>query len=143
MNPIDVDISIADWATHAHDLMFVRKSVFIDEQNVPVELEWDGLDPECTHFIVQSNSTAIATARLKDDGQIGRMAVLKPYRGLGIGTKLLTAVLTHATESGFTRVYCHAQVQVVDFYRKIGFTVEGEKFMDAGILHRAVYKNIC
>lgn len=143
MKPTDIEISIADWANDANDLKAIRTAVFIEEQNVTVELEWDGLDPGCTHFIVRSHSKAIATARLKPDGQIGRMAVLMPYRGLGIGAKLLSVVLMHATDAGFSRVYCHAQVHVIDFYKTLGFNVEGEEFMDAGIPHRAMYKNIC
>lgn len=143
MKSTDYDVEIADWETEAIDLKAIRTVVFIEEQNVPIELEWDGLDADCTHFIVRSNSKAIATARLKPDGQIGRMAVLKPYRGLGVGAKLLTAVLTHAANTGLNRVYLHAQVQVVDFYQAFGFTTEGEEFMDAGIPHRAMVRKIC
>ena len=143
MKSADYDVEIADWETEASDLKTIRTVVFIEEQNVPVELEWDGLDAECTHFIVRSNSKAIATARLKPDGQIGRMAVLKPYRGLGVGTRLLTTVLTHATKTSLNRVYLHAQVQVVGFYQAFGFTTEGEEFMDAGIPHRAMVRKIC
>ena len=137
------EVEIANWTTDANDLKAIRTTVFIEEQNVPVELEWDGLDSDCTHFIVRSNSKAIATARLKPDGQIGRMAVLKPYRGLGIGSKLLNAVLTHATETSFAAVFLHAQIQVVGFYQQFGFISEGDEFMDAGIPHRAMYKKIC
>ena len=143
MKPTNYDIRIADWATEAIELKAIRAVVFIDEQNVPVELEWDGLDPDCTHFIVRSNSKAIATARLKSDGQIGRMAVLKHYRGLGVGAKLLTAVLTHAAQIGLNRVYLHAQVQVVEFYQGFGFVTKGGEFMDAGIPHRAMVRKIC
>jgi len=143
MNPTDYDVEIADWETEASDLKAIRTSVFIEEQHVPVELEWDGLDTDCTHFVVRSNSKAIATARLKPDGQIGRMAVLKPYRGLGVGEKLLTTVLAHAEKTGLNRIYLHAQVQVVGFYRAFGFTTEGEEFMDAGIPHRAMVRKIC
>ena len=143
MKSTDYDVKIADWETEANDLKAIRTVVFIEEQHVPVELEWDGLDPDCTHFIVRSDSKAIATARLKPDGQIGRMAVLKPYRGHGIGEKLLTTVLTHATKTGLNCVYLHAQVQVVGFYRAFGFVTEGEEFKDAGIPHRAMVRKIC
>lgn len=142
MKSTEYDIEIADWETEATEIKSIRTVVFVEEQNVPLELEWDGLDPDCTHFIVRSNSKAIATARLKPDGQIGRMAVLRPYRGLGIGTKLLTAVLNHAAKTGLKRVYLHAQVQVIEFYQSFGFITEGEKFMDAGIAHRAMHKKI-
>lgn len=143
MKTTDCEVEIANWPSDANDLKAIRTTVFIEEQNVPVELEWDGLDPDCTHFIVRSNSQTIATARLKPDGQIGRMAVAKHYRNLGIGSKLLNKILSHAKESGITHVFLHAQVRVVGFYQKFGFIAKGEKFMDAGIPHRAMYKNIC
>lgn len=142
MKPTDYEISVASWSIDADDLKTIRTSVFIEEQNVPVELEWDGLDPNCTHFIVRSDSKAIATARLKSDGQIGRMAVLKPYRNLGVGSRLLTEVLNYAKGAGFNSIYLHAQIQVIGFYQKFDFTTEGEEFMDAGIPHRAMVKKI-
>ena len=140
MKPADYEIEIANWPDDANPVKAVRTAVFIDEQHVPVELEWDGLDPDCIHFIVRHGSKVVATARLKPDGQIGRMAVLKPYRSLGIGRKLLAAVLKYADQAGLETVYCHAQTQVIDFYRASGFTEKGEEFMDAGIPHRAMYK---
>ena len=92
MKLTDYDVEIVDWKTYAAELKAIRRVVFVEEQNVPVELEWDGLDQNCTHFIVRSSSKAIATARLKPDGQIGRMAVLQAYRGIGAGSKLMTSV---------------------------------------------------
>jgi predicted GNAT family N-acyltransferase len=143
MKENDYTIEKADWVIDANELKAIRTSVFIDEQDVPAELEWDDLDADSTHFIVRSKAKAIATARLKPDGQIGRMAVLKPYRDQGVGKKLLNTVLNHAIKTGFSRVYLHAQVKVVGFYEKQGFTAEGDEFMDAGIPHRAMYKKIC
>ncbi len=143
MKTTDCDVEIVSWSADENDLKAIRTTVFIEEQNVPVELEWDGLDPDCIHFIVRSNSQAIATARLKPDGQIGRMAVLKHCRGLGIGSKLLNKILNHAKESGIKHVFLHAQVQVIGFYQQFGFVAEGEEFMDAGIPHRAMFINIC
>lgn len=142
MKLTDCDVEIADWKTEATQLKAIRRIVFVEEQKVPVELEWDGLDPDCTHFMVRSLKKVIATARLKPDGQIGRMAVLQAYRGHGVGTKLMTVVLSHAVTTGLDRVYLHAQVQVIDFYQRFGFAAEGEEFMDAGIPHRAMYKKI-
>jgi predicted GNAT family N-acyltransferase len=143
MKADDYNVEITDWEASEKEIKSVRQSVFIEEQHVPVELEWDGLDPDCTHFIVRSGTQAIATARIKPDGHIGRMAVLKPHRNLGVGRLLLTAVLSFAEKIGLGDVYLHAQVQVVGFYHKSGFNTEGEIFMDAGIPHRAMRKKTC
>lgn len=143
MKPADYDVETVDWETGTTELKAIRQAVFIDEQHVPANLEWDELDSDCIHFIVRLDSQAVATARLKPDGQIGRMAVLKTHRNLGVGSKLLTAVLSYASKTSLKHVYLHAQVQVVGFYQKFGFITEGEEFMDAGIPHRAMCKKIC
>jgi predicted GNAT family N-acyltransferase len=136
-------VDVVDWADSIAELKKIRASVFIDEQNVPVELEWDGLDESCTHFIVRSDNGVIATARLTPDGQIGRMAVLPDYRGLGIGTSLLLKILSYAKESGHDRLYIHAQKQAILFYKRNGFIPEGNEFMDAGIPHLAMHLDLC
>lgn len=138
MTTTDYHAEVANWPDKSGQIENIRRQVFIEEQNVPAELEWDGLDEKCTHFIVRHGSQAIATARLKPDGQIGRMAVLKDHRSRGVGSMLLSAVLTHAREMKFNSVYLHAQVQVIDFYTRHGFTVVGDEFLDAGIPHRAM-----
>ena len=143
MKPTECEAEIASWAIHAAAIKSIRTRVFIEEQGVPPELEWDGHDEQCAHFIIRHKSCIIATARLKPDGQIGRMAVLKPFRRKGTGHLLLATVLSHARASGFTRVFLHAQVAVIDFYRKQGFACEGEIFMDAGIPHQEMYKKLC
>ncbi len=129
-------VELANWPDDKDDLKAIRTVVFIEEQCVPIELEWDGLDEQCIHFIARIASMSVATARLKADGQLGRMAVLKDYRQLGIGSILLTTALTYAKDTDFKRIYLHAQTQVIGFYEKFGFTVKGKEFMDAGIPHR-------
>ena len=94
-------------------------------------------------FLVTDNNKAVATGRLKADGQIGRMAVLKPYRRLGAGSMLLDFILDDAKKSGLESVYCHAQVAVINFYLKKGFEKTGEVFLDANIPHQAMFKKIC
>ena len=126
----DASIEAVDWQDRREDLRAIRKSVFIEEQHVPKELEWDGLDPGCTHVL--------ATARLTPQGQIGRMAVLREFRGRGIGSQLLAAVVEQARRAGHTEVFLHAQVSVIEFYERHGFVAEGENFMDAGIEHRTM-----
>ena len=133
-----LEIQIVEWQDRQDTLKAIRKSVFIDEQHVPEELEWDGRDTECTQFLATINSTPVATARLTAEGQIGRMAVLRDFRGMGIGSRLLAAVIEQAKHAGHKKVFLHAQVSVIKFYQQHGFTAYGDVFIDAGIEHRSM-----
>lgn len=133
-----LEINIVDWHDGQDALKAIRKTVFIDEQHVPEELEWDGLDTECTQFLASFDSTPVAAARLTPEGQIGRMAVLKDFRGKGLGSQLLVAVIAQAKHAGHKQVFLHAQVSVIKFYQQHGFAAEGESFIDAGIEHRSM-----
>jgi predicted GNAT family N-acyltransferase len=134
---------VADWSIDRDALRNIRYPVFIEEQQVPVELEWDEYDDSATHFIASRDGEAIACARLKSDGQIGRMAVLKEYRSQGIGQQLLRFVLQTAANNNMNKVYMHAQVSAIPFYEKQGFTAIGDIFFEADIPHREMYKTIC
>lgn len=146
VNPIDsvfqlmsvnnTAIHVADWKKDKSSLQTIRRRVFIEEQQVPEALEWDEYDSTSTHFLVTLGQSEIATARLKPDGQIGRMAVLPQYRQRGIGAALLTFVLQYARESGFGQCYLHAQTSAIAFYEKQGFTAQGDVFYEADIPHR-------
>ena len=133
----------ANWDKHKAILQAIRKAVFIDEQSVPVELEWDEFDKTCTHFLVTENDIPVGTGRIKQDGQIGRMAVLKVHRQLGAGSMLLDYILQYGKEHGHKKVFCNAQVAVIDFYLKKGFEKIGDEFSDANIPHQAMFKKIC
>ena len=139
----NIKIRIADWKNDNKKLATIRQRVFIDEQNVPEELEWDNDDDSSTHFLATVDNRAIATARLTADGQIGRMAVLAEYRNQGIGYKLLHFVLQHAASLNFKQVYLHAQVSAIAFYEKQGFIAFGDIFYEANIPHREMSLKIC
>ena len=136
----NIQIITTDWKQSRQELIQIRTSVFIEEQHVPTELEWDEFDEQSTHFLAFLNDKPIATARLKPDGQIGRMAVIKDYRNKGVGTELLTAILLLAKNSGYSMVYLHAQIQAIDFYKQFYFKQNGAEFIDAGIAHMAMYQ---
>lgn len=138
----NLKIRIADYKKDQTELATIRRLVFIEEQHVPEELEWDECDTSCTHFIVTMDNVAIATARLKPDGQIGRMAVLAEYRNQGIGNKLLEFVLHHAASLGLRQVYLHAQVSAISFYESQGFNATGDIFYEANIPHRSMSLNL-
>jgi predicted GNAT family N-acyltransferase len=126
-------------AASAQDMALVRairQQVFIDEQHIPAELEWDGRDDACIHVLaIASGGVAVGTGRLAPDGRIGRMAVLAAWRGRGAGSAVLTALLTAARETGCGRVYLHAQESARHFYRRAGFRTLGEPYLEAGIHH--------
>jgi predicted GNAT family N-acyltransferase len=132
-----------DWSKHQNELTAIRSKVFIEEQKVPVELEVDEHDPDAIHFLVMNEDKQfIGTARLLNDGHIGRLAVLKEYRNQGIGTKLLSDILYKAEQMNITRVFLNAQVDAEKFYKNHGFVSQGEVFMDAGIPHIKMTKKL-
>jgi len=104
---------------------------------VPAELEWDGLDPACIHVLAYVNGELpVGTARLLDDGHIGRMAVLRPWRRRGIGSRMLETLIEVARQTGKSGCALNAQTHALGFYERHGFVAEGGIFDDAGIPHR-------
>ena len=132
---------IADWSklNEQEAIKAVRQQVFIIEQSVPVELEWDELDSTCLHLLVSGNDADnIATARFhieKGSAHIGRMAVLKPYRQQGIGSIMLATLLEQAALNNVKEIVLNAQTAAVGFYQRYGFVAVGNEFQDAGIPH--------
>ena len=136
-------VELTDWTTTGSAIRAIRETVFIHEQGVPVELEWDGLDSACAHVLAWNNrGEAIGTARMQQNGTIGRMAVLKDWRGRGVGRALLRTLLDLATRRGLSRVTLSAQIHALGFYERAGFDVVGEPFIDAGIPHRKMVKEL-
>lgn len=137
-------VSLVSWHDGEPLLRAIRETVFMREQNVPAELEWDGLDEVCRHALaVSAQGSAIGCGRIvppqgQEPARIGRLAVLKEWRGRMVGTALLEALLDYARSKQYSEVIVHAQVQAEPFYRRFGFEEEGEHFMDAGIPHVAM-----
>ena len=132
-----VTIRVGRWPRERDIIRDIRNQVFVIEQQVPREIEWDDRDHEATHFLAFANNVPVATARLLDGGQLGRMAVLDSHRNLGIGRALLDFVLDFA-KSKYSRVHCHAQVRAMDFYQRAGFIQQGDRFFEAGIEHQGM-----
>ena len=136
---MNVHVHEVSWESHQTELRAVRNAVFIEEQNVPRELEWDGMDETSIHFIAEtSDGDVIGTARLMPSGQIGRMAILISYRGHGIGRRMLDMAIQSAHRSGMKEVFLHAQSYALEFYLKAGFIPDGLEFEEAGIPHRSM-----
>lgn len=117
----------------------IRLRVFVSEQHVPREIEIDEADRDALHFLAYIGNKAVGTARLvmtDRRAKIGRMAVLKTYRGKGVGTKLLERAIAAATRLGAQEIFLHAQVPVIPFYEAAGFKATGRTFDEAGIPHR-------
>ena len=130
-----MQVQVVTWASHAAELGSIRRHVFIDEQNVPEALEWDGLDHRAFHFLVYADMLPVGCARLLADGHIGRMAVLQDFRGQGAGRALLAAVLQTARQQTLSWLYLNAQTHAAGFYVRSGFQPVGAEFPDAGIPH--------
>ncbi len=131
-----IQIRRVTWEDESQALRYIRETVFIKEQCVPVELEWDEFDPVCLHILaVDGDGQLVGTARLLPDGHIGRIAVLKEWRKQGVGSALLQWMIEEMKSSGRQQAMLNAQTDAVKFYEKFGFRVVGDMFMDAGIPH--------
>ncbi len=135
----NLKIEIVKWIDGLSQLKNIREKVFIQEQKVTPQLEWDGMDEKAIHFLVFNDKAAIGCARaivIKDHMQLGRMAVLKEYRGQGIGSALLEKAMTIAKLNQLSAIYISAQCHAIDFYKKFGFEVKSDIYLDAEIPHR-------
>jgi predicted GNAT family N-acyltransferase len=136
-------IRSASWQQDNTALRLIREQVFMQEQHVPEELEWDGEDDDAFHLLAEDNEgNPIGTARMLSDGHIGRVAIVAPWRGHGVGTALMQHLLQQARDDGHRTVFLDAQLDAIDFYRRLGFKEEGKTFLDAGILHRHMLLSI-
>ena len=136
-------IEVVDYAQAQDELRAVREPVFVQEQQVPLEEEWDALDPLCRHVIARDESgQPIGTGRLTPERKIGRMAVLRDWRGKGVGDALLSALMAQAWEMGWPAISLNAQVSAEPFYARHGFVPYGPGFEEAGIQHQAMHRNL-
>jgi predicted GNAT family N-acyltransferase len=150
MNPVsEFSISRADWQLHGPALSQIRFAVFVREQGVPAEIEMEARDANsslCLHVKAQNDTgSIIGTGRLLLDSpvpRIGRMAVLRAWRGQGVGTEILEALCDEATARGYAEVLLHAQIHATAFYFKHGFLSHGVEFIEAGIPHQEMRRKL-
>ena len=129
-------VNLARWPEDTDKLRQVRETVFIQEQKVPAELEWDGIDAECIHALaLDQDGSPVGTGRLLRDGHIGRMAVLREWRKLGVGSRMMELLMAEARRLHYPRLVLNAQVSAVPFYARFGFVTRGDEFEEAGIPH--------
>jgi predicted GNAT family N-acyltransferase/acyl-CoA thioesterase FadM len=135
-----VEVRVGTWAELEAHARPIRTAVFVDEQNIPAEMEWDAADAGCVHAVAYNAlGAALATGRLLEHvpgtAKIGRMAVLAPVRGSGIGRAVLDALMDAARARGEREVLLHAQLSAAPFYLRAGFQPRGPEFDEAGIAH--------
>ena len=129
-------VLVCAWDDARERARAIRYSVFVEEQGVPVELEWDDMDAPSWHALAfAEDGTPVATGRLLPDGHIGRMAVLKVARGTGMGARVLAALMALAAELGYPELILNAQTHAAPFYARVGFEQVGDEFEEAGIPH--------
>ncbi len=127
----------ASWPDDRDALVAVRMEVFVEEQQVPAEIEVDGADAGCVHALaVDADGEAIGTGRLDGDGHIGRVAVLAAHRRRGVGTALMRHLTEVARARGDARIEISAQLRAMPFYEALGYVANGPVYLEAGIEHR-------
>ncbi len=137
-------IEIVKWIDEYELLTMIREKVFIEEQKVTSQLEWDGMDKDAIHFLAFKDKKGVGCARafvIQNRMQLGRMAVLREYRGEGIGSALIETAITLAKLNQLSGIYISAQCHAIDFYKKFGFEVTSDIYLDAEIPHRDMKLN--
>ncbi|MFK8015337.1 MAG: GNAT family N-acetyltransferase [Gammaproteobacteria bacterium] len=132
----------ADWTGDQQALRQIRHEVFVVEQNVPPDLEWDGEDEQCAHALALLDDVPVGTGRLSPDGKIGRMAVIATGRRRGVGGAILGELMNQARALGLKQVHLHAQTHALAFYERHGFSAHGDEFDEAGIPHRHMTRTL-
>jgi YbgC/YbaW family acyl-CoA thioester hydrolase len=140
MGQAAVQVRMGSWNDLGSDARRIRTDVFIVEQGIPEQMEWDTVDPSCTHAVAYNHfGVPLATGRLIEHvpgvAKIGRMAVSQAARGSGVGRSVLDALMQFARTRGYREAMLHAQVSAMPFYARSGFVARGPVFDDVGIAH--------
>lgn len=135
-----VEVRVGTWDELGREAGAIRQQVFVQEQRIPADMEWDAADAACLHAVAFNRfGVPLATGRLLEHvpgvAKIGRMAVLRSMRGSQIGRHVLDALMTAARQRGEREVLLHAQTSAAGFYRRAGYTPRGPEFEEAGIAH--------
>ncbi|MFS0560213.1 GNAT family N-acetyltransferase [Terribacillus sp. 179-K 1B1 HS] len=140
-----MDIIVAENSIQQQDAFQVRTLVFVDEQKVPADLEIDELENESIHFVGYEGDIPGAAARMRlVDGyaKMERICILKEFRGKHYGNKLMWGMEEEAKKRGIQKAKLNAQTHAIPFYERLGYTVVSDAFMDAGIPHKTMIKQL-
>lgn len=136
-------ITPATWQRDRDALQRVRRAVFIVEQGIQEQDEWDSADVHCVHALaLAAKRDAVGTGRLEPTGKIGRLAVLAEFRGRGLGGELLEWLVAEARRQGMETVHLHAQVRALQFYLQHRFEPQGAEFDEVGIPHQRMTRQL-
>lgn len=142
-----VDVTVGAWSELGEAAGAIRREVFVEEQRIPADLEWDAADASCLHALARNRfGRPLGTGRLLEHvpgvAKIGRMAVLRPMRGGQIGRQVLDALMAEARRQGYREVLLHAQLSAESFYLRAGFQRRGQPFEEAGIGHVEMVRSL-
>ena len=137
-------VLIVDYSQQESGIRAIRERVFVEEQHVDREEEFDGRDSACSHAIVFQDELPIGTGRLdiEKGGKIGRVAVLADYRRRGVGSRIMQALESVALEHSLPKIWFHAQVSAIPFYESLGYRTTSEEFLEANIPHVVMEKTL-
>ena len=132
-----------NWQLDEELIKSVRTPVFVQEQQVPYEIDFDSNDAMAVHWLaLNENDVPVGTARLLEDGHFGRMAVIKMYRNQGIGRSIIQTAMDYASSVGMESIYLNSQLQAKTFYEGLGFREFGDVFLEANIEHVSMSKKL-
>ncbi|MBC7757028.1 MAG: GNAT family N-acetyltransferase [Bdellovibrio sp.] len=131
----NIQIVEVTWQQAEHALRAIRTPVFIEEQAVAPDFEWDEIDHSALHLLASVDMQAVACLRIINYHKIGRMAVLKAFRSNGVGAALLQEAVNICKQHGSKTVHLSAQTHAIGFYEKCGFNVTSDSYQDVHIAH--------
>jgi predicted GNAT family N-acyltransferase len=149
----DVEVVITTFEAGRADITHVRDTVFIQEQGIAADEEYDQYDPHCSHVVLRCDDRPVATGRLHIEpwggepqgepvGRFGRIAVLAAYRGLGLGQRVVVELERLSLAAGLSKVWFHAQTYAQPFYERLGYRASGAVFLEEGIPHVHMSKRL-
>jgi predicted GNAT family N-acyltransferase len=139
MSESSISVTRIDTNGELETCFAIRREVFVEEQNVSAEEEYDGLDPECLHYLLTVDGAPMATSRMRlldGKAKVQRVAVRKLGRGTGLGLALMRKMLDDARAEGCVKAVLSSQTYAIPFYERLGFIAHGPEYLDAGIPHR-------
>lgn len=143
---LSIHVKVVQEASELEQALDIRRQVFIEEQEVPEDIEVDEYEQTATHFLALDGTEPVGTCRLRwvdpQTAKAERVAVLKEKRSTGAGRKLMEALEAYARDKGAHSIVLNAQARVLSFYEKLGYVAMGTPFMDAGIEHRKMKKEL-
>jgi predicted GNAT family N-acyltransferase len=145
MRGSNIEVKAVSNEKELEEAFAIRRKVFVEEQQVPEEEEIDALESEATHFILKTNEKPAGAGRLRGVdgyGKVERICILKEVRGTGAGKALMDHIQAFALKKGYNKLKLNAQVQAIPFYNKLGYEVVSEEFLDAGIPHKTMIKQL-